>query len=156
VKVSNKLRWIGLGALILCLFAIVMVTPLCPSSFGYLNINDGTRKFEWKVLGWTYKVRVDETDYSSILRKLNMTSAKPQWKLTSETKTKLFGKEYCDYGYGRIAHYADRFAATVGTNNSTKTIALEEVRHFRDLVANGDSDAIRKYMVSIGALGRNE
>jgi len=153
MKVNRKLLLSGVGTflLIIAIFAYAMFPQLCPSSFGYFDIKSGKRKFEWKYLGLTYKVRIVETDYSKMLNELGVSSLDSQWRITSETRNRLFGKEYWDYEYGRIAHDAERFAEVLETTNSTKLIKAEEIRHFRDLVAKGDSEEVRQYLAHIQA-----
>jgi hypothetical protein len=43
---------------------MLIFPELAPTSSVYFDVNNGTTKCEWKILGVVYKTRIDETDYS--------------------------------------------------------------------------------------------
>jgi len=154
----KRVRKVSVGVLVAVVFAlavIVMLPQLAPTSYGSFDINSGKRKFEWRLFGLVYKVRVDETDYSKLLQRIGLSGTNTEWKVCSETRAGILSKDYIDYEYGRIASDAERLAAMLDVNSTNTVEARKVIQGFQALAVKGDSAAMQQYLVKVQTTADN-
>jgi len=134
------------------LVALLVFPPLEPATYAYFDPHSGQIKFEKRIVGLTYKTRINQTSYSDLLKLNSMASNREEWRITSVTRTGILGKNYADYEFGKIAADANQIAAHFlidgGTNNLE---TLQNIRRLQKLIGDNDSETIRKWLVEIYA-----
>ena len=139
--------------LVLTLAGIVFVYPESASTTLYsFDANNGRMKTEYVTFGRTYRVFIEDTRYSKLLKGLSFEDLPPEWKLASAEEHGIRGwlfPQQMSYTYGKIAAKADYFAMMTSLDEYDSTKVPEQARRLQGLIQNGNRKAVDEYVAGL-------
>ena len=130
----------------------------------YFDLNNGLAKKQWDSLGFVYWESIEETDYSKLLKKLELNEETSNWKLADSEELggrRFFFPQNVSYSYGKIAAMAKMFSIWIAMCTEYEKLPTQEARekvlYFSELVKkSGDSSEAKDYIIHHFNKGFNE
>lgn len=162
---KKKVIIIGVSFFVVVLAILLFAAPLFwGTSKVYFDLNNGLVKEQWDSFGLVYWESIEETDYSKLLKKFELSEETPNWKLAYGKELggrRFFFPQNVSYSYGKIAAKAKMFSIWIAMCTEYENLPIQEARekvlYFSELVKkSGDSSEAKDYIIHHFNKGFNE
>jgi hypothetical protein len=150
MKTRTKIITVAVFVFVVVWISLIPLVTLT-NRHQFFDINNGRVRVKWESLGVTYRDRVEETPYSTLLKDLGFEELPPDWRLANSAKIGFLWTLHQSYrDVGGLPSDSKWFVEWLELQEKmSPQDKREHVNKFRTLVREGTSKQVTKYVEAL-------